>query len=150
MFSPGSIYSGLFVFFIIGAIVPVAIYMWAKRWPNSPAKFLMAPLIFGAAGAIPPATPLNYFSWGMVGFVFQYWVKKRYTAWWTRLNFLTSCALDLGLAFGTLFLFFAFTIHDIKPPQWWGNTVVESTMDFKGTAIRAHVGEGQIFGPSSW
>ncbi|RBR21939.1 uncharacterized protein FIESC28_04691 [Fusarium coffeatum] len=150
MFSPGQVYSGLFVFFIIGAITPVVIYFLAKRRPKSPVRFLMAPLIFGGAGAMPPATPLNYLSWGAVGFIFQFWVKKRHFRWWSRLNFLTSSALDLGLALATLFIFFAFTLHGIDPPSWWGNDIVSSTMDVQGTAIQAHVAEGERFGPKSW
>ncbi|PFH59998.1 hypothetical protein XA68_11581 [Ophiocordyceps unilateralis] len=150
MFSPGRIYSGLFLFFFLGAITPIAIHVASKRYPRSPLRYLMAPLIFGGAGAIPPATPLNYFSWAMVGFVFQYWIKKRHFAWWSRLNFLTSCGLDLGLALATLFIFFAFSMHGIKPPRWWGNTVVSTTMDVQGTAVQAQVAEGQRFGPDAW
>ncbi|KAI6783852.1 Sexual differentiation process protein-like protein [Emericellopsis cladophorae] len=151
MFSPGSIYSGLFVFFVIGAVVPVGIYFAIKRWPKSPIRYAMAPIIFGGAGAIPPATPLNYLSWGIVGFIFQFWIKKRHFAWWSRLNFLTSSGLDLGLALATLFIFFAFTMHEIEPPQWWGNTVVDSTMDMQGTAIQVKVMDGQTrFGPDVW
>ncbi|KAF5639845.1 sexual differentiation process isp4 [Fusarium sp. NRRL 52700] len=150
IFSPGQVYSGLFVFFILGAITPIVIYVSAKRWPRSPVRYLMAPLIFGGAGAIPPATPLNYLSWGIVGFVFQFWIKKRHFRWWTRLNFLTSSALDLGLALATLFIFFAFTLHGVDPPSWWGNNIVTSTMDVQGTAIQAHVPDGERFGPKNW
>ncbi|RMJ05172.1 hypothetical protein CDV36_014153 [Fusarium kuroshium] len=150
MFSPGQVYSGLFAFFIVGAITPIIIYLAAKRWPRSPVRYLMAPLIFGGAGSIPPATPLNYLSWGVVGFVFQFWIKKRHFRWWTRLNFLTSSALDLGLALATLFIFFAFTLHGVEPPSWWGNNVVSTTMDVQGTAIQAHVAKGERFGPESW
>ncbi|KAI9166700.1 Sexual differentiation process protein isp4 [Paramyrothecium foliicola] len=150
MFSPGRIYSGLFIFFGLGAIVPIIIYYIVKKRPTSPARFLMAPLIFGGAGAIPPATPLNYLSWGIVGFVFQFWIKRRHFGWWSRLNFLTSSGLDLGLALATLFIFFAFTLHDIDAPSWWGNDVVASTMDMQGTAVRAHVAKGERFGPASW
>lgn len=150
MFSPGQIYFGLFSFFIIGAITPIIIHLASKRWPKSPMKHLMAPLIFGGSGNIPPATPLNYISWSIVGYFFQSYVKRRYTAWWTRLNFITSCGLDFGLALGTFVLFFAFTIHNIKPPRWWANTIVESTMDYQGTAVRMHVAEGKTFGPASW
>ncbi|KAM0246238.1 hypothetical protein ACHAP5_004860 [Fusarium lateritium] len=150
MFSPGQVYSGLFIFFILGAITPIAIYVSAKRWPKSPVRYLMAPLIFGGAGAIPPATPLNYLSWGVVGFIFQYWIKKRHFRWWTRLNFLTSSALDLGLALATLVIFFAFTLHDVDPPSWWGNDIVSSTMDVQGTAIQARPAEGERFGPKTW
>ncbi|KAH6897285.1 OPT oligopeptide transporter protein-domain-containing protein [Thelonectria olida] len=150
MFSPGQIYSGLFLFFIIGAVAPIIFYFAAKKWPKSPAKYLMAPLIFGGAGAIPPATPLNYLSWGMVGFVFQFWIKKRHFKWWSRLNFLTSSALDLGLALATLVIFFAFTLHGVEPPSWWGNDIVSTTMDVQGTAIQMHVEDGGRFGPETW
>lgn len=150
IFSPGQIYSGLFIFFGIGATVPVIIYFAAKKWPKSPVKYLMAPLIFGGAGSIPPATPLNYLAWGMVGFVFQYYIRKRYFAWWSRLNFLTSSGLDLGLALSTLTIFFAFTLNNINPPDWWGNNVITTTMDFQDTAIQTVLPQGQTFGPAKW
>lgn len=150
MFSPGQIYSGLFFFFLVGAATPVVIYFAAKKWPRSPLKHLMAPLIFGGSGMIPPATPLNYLSWGFVGWVFQYVIRERHFAWWSRLNFLTSSGLDLGLALATLVVFFAFTLNDVKPPAWWGNEVVASTMDFKGTAVQVVLPEGEMFGPRFW
>lgn len=150
MFSPGQIYSGLLLFFAIGAIAPVIFYYAAKRWPRSPAKLLMAPLIFGGSADIPPATPLNYLSWGIVGYIFQYLIRNRHFNWWSRLNYLTSSGLDLGLALSTLVIFFAFTMNNISPPSWWGNDVVKSTMDFQGTAIQVVLPEGQIFGPTKW
>jgi hypothetical protein len=150
VFSPGQVYSGLFFFFLVGAVTPVIIYFAAKKWPRSPLKYLMAPLIFGGSGQIPPATPLNYLSWGFVGWVFQYLIRKRHFAWWSRLNFLTSSGLDLGLALATLVIFFAFTLNNINPPKWWGNDVVASTMDFKGTAVQVVMPEGQTFGPRNW
>ncbi|KAI0857225.1 OPT oligopeptide transporter protein-domain-containing protein [Xylaria cubensis] len=150
VFSPGQIYSGLLVFFIIGAITPVIIYFATKRYPHSPVKYLMAPLIFGGAGSMPPATPLNYCSWGIVGYIFQFVIKKRHFRWWSRLNYLTSAGLDLGLAFGTLIIFFAFTLHDINPPQWWGNTVVSTTLDYQGKAIQTVLPPGETFGPKVW
>lgn len=150
MFSPGQIYSGLFFFFLVGAVTPVAIYFAAKRYPKSPLKYLMAPLIFGGSGSIPPATPLNYLSWGLVGYGFQHVVRKRHFGWWSRLNYLTSSGLDLGLALSTLVIFFAFTLNNVDPPSWWGNEVVTSTMDFKDTAVQRVVGTGETFGPGSW
>ncbi|KAK8020304.1 small oligopeptide transporter [Apiospora arundinis] len=150
IFSIGQIYSGLFLFFLLGAVTPIIIYYYTKKHPKSFTRFLIAPLIFGGAGSIPPASPLNYLSWGLVGFVFQFWIKRRHFRWWSRLNFLTSSGLDLGLALATLVIFFAFTLHDIKPPSWWGNNVVESTMDFQGTAVQVKLPPGETFGPQVW
>jgi hypothetical protein len=83
----------------------------------------MAPLIFGGASSIPPATPLNYLSWGVIGFIFQKVMRQRYFGW-SRLNYLTSSGLDLGLVLSTLFIFFAFTLNGVEAPNWWGNSVV--------------------------
>ncbi|KAI8959412.1 small oligopeptide transporter [Daldinia sp. FL1419] len=150
VFSPGQIYSGLLTFFVIGAIAPVAFWFAARRWPKSGAKYLMAPLIFGGAGSIPPATPLNYLSWGVVGYIFQYVIKKRHFRWWSRLNYLTSAGLDLGLALGTLVVFFVFTLNEIEAPRWWGNDVVTGTMDYQGKAIQIVLPPGETFGPEAW
>ncbi|KUJ19167.1 small oligopeptide transporter-like protein [Mollisia scopiformis] len=150
IFSPGQIYSGLFWFFLVGAITPVAIYFSARKWPKSPIKYLMAPLIFGGAGSIPPATPLNYLSWGIIGFIFQKVIRQRYFGWWSRLNYLTSSGLDLGLALSTLFIFFAFTLHNVEAPNWWGNSIVSATIDAQDTAVQAIVAAGEHFGPATW
>jgi OPT family small oligopeptide transporter len=150
MFSPGQMYAGLLSFFVLGAVATVAIFFATRRWPRSPAAFLMAPLIFGGAGQIPPATPLNYLSWGLVGWLFQHVIRSRHFAWWRRLNFLTSSGLDLGLALATLVVFFAFTLRGIEAPKWWGNNVVTSTMDFQGTAVQERVADGNTFGPAVW
>ncbi|KAL1843811.1 hypothetical protein VTJ49DRAFT_7521 [Mycothermus thermophilus] len=150
IFSPNQVYAALFLFFPLGAIVPIVIYVLAKRRPKSFLRYLMAPVIFGGAGAIPPATPLNYLSWGIVGWVFQYFIKKRHFGWWSRLNFLTSSGLDLGLALSTLFIFFAFTIRNVEPPSWWGNEVIKTTMDYRGDAVQVVLPPGETFGPTSW
>jgi OPT family oligopeptide transporter len=150
IFSPPQIYSSLFLFFPLGALVPVAIHLLARRRPKSFLRYLMAPVIFGGAGAIPPATPLNYLSWGIVGWVFQYMLKRYRSGWWRRLNFLTSSGLDLGLALSTLVIFFAFTLREIEPPSWWGNEVGKDTLDYMGGAVQKKVAEGEVFGPKSW
>lgn len=150
IFSPGQIYSALFWFFGLGAIVPVIFFLLSKKFPKSPIKYLMAPLIFGGAAAIPPATPLNYLSWGIVGFIFQKVIRQKYFGWWSRLNYLTSSALDLGLALSTIFIFVAFTVNGVEAPKWWGNTIVRSTLDAQDAAVQKVVGVGEHFGPQVW
>ena len=119
VFSPGQIYSSLLWFFPIGAALPIIFHLLAKRFPRSPIKYLMAPVILGGGAAIPPATPLNYIAWGTIGFIFQYWIRKRHFRWWSRLNYLTASGLDVGLAISTLMIFLIFTINGIEAPNWW-------------------------------
>jgi hypothetical protein len=119
MFSPGQVYQLLLFGFPLGAILPVIFYYLGKKWPGSPLQYAMAPIILGGSGSIPPATPLNYLTWGFFGFIFQKYIRTRHTPWWNRLNYITASGLDTGLAIGTLFIFFVFTLPNIKAPSWW-------------------------------
>lgn len=119
IFNPGQIYSILLFAFPIGALFPIVIWGIQKKWPNSLFKHALAPLILGGSSYIPPATPLNYLSWGVIGFIFQKWIRTRFFGWWSRLNYLTASGLDTGLAMSTLAIFFIFTLNNINAPQWW-------------------------------
>lgn len=148
IFSPGSIYSSLLWFWPVGAALPMIIYFAARTFPRSPIRFLNAPIIFGGAGAIPPGTPLNYLSWGAIGFVFNRVIRNRYRGWWSRYNYLTSAGLDVGLALCTILIFFALTMTNTQAPVWWGNTVVATTLDASSAAVQSVVADGEIFGPA--
>ena len=119
IFSPGQVYSALLFGFPIGALFPVVIWAIQKKWPRSIFKYALAPIILGGGAQIPPATPLNYLSWGIVGYIFQNVIRKRNFRWWSRLNYLTASGLDTGLAISTLTIFFIFTLNKIDAPQWW-------------------------------
>jgi OPT family small oligopeptide transporter len=150
IFSPGQIYYKLLYFFIIGALAPVVFYFLTRAFPKSPARYLMAPVIFGGSGQIPPATCLNYLAWGSVGYIFNRVIRKRYMGWWSTYNYLTSAALDSGLAISTIVIFFALTMSNTNAPDWWGNTAIFNTADFLETAVQKVVNPGEIFGPSKW
>ncbi|KAF2467181.1 small oligopeptide transporter [Lindgomyces ingoldianus] len=148
MFSPGQIYSSLLWFFPAGILATIIVHYAAKKIPKL--KYAMTPLIFGGGQAIPPASPLNYLTWGIVGWFFQKYIRTRNFKWWSRLNYITAVGLDTGLAISTLTIFFIFTLNRIDAPQWWGNTVISGTMDATDTAIQAPVPPGQPFGPKVW
>ena len=150
IFSPGNIYSGLLWFFLVGSLLPVVIFLGARAFPKSNIRFLSAPLIFGGTGAIPPATPLNYLSWGLVGFVFNKYIKNKYRGWWMRFNYVTSAGIDVGLALCTILIFLTLNLTQHNFPEWWGVTVAANTMDYQDTAIQKFVAEGEIFGPTTW
>jgi OPT family oligopeptide transporter len=119
IFSIGQVYSALLLGFPLGILITLAIWGVQLKWPRSIFKYALAPIILGGGGAIPPATPLNYMTWGIVGYIFQSVIRKRNFRWWSRLNYLTASGLDTGLAISTLVIFFIFTLNKIDPPQWW-------------------------------
>jgi hypothetical protein len=62
-------------------------------------------------------------------------------------NYITSAALDVGLALCALAIFFFVQLPGAVMPDWWGITVYENTLDSEGAAVRQTVPDGQIFGP---
>lgn len=118
---------------------------------------------------IPPASAVNYVPWALVGFIFQYVIRRRHFPWWTKYNYVLSAALDAGVAISAVLIFFC-----LQYPQngsiglnniqvWWGNTgecgvvtiivfnsnvlgtVFTKTADSKGTPMLT-VADGEIFG----
>jgi OPT family oligopeptide transporter len=150
MFSPGSVYSSLMWFFLIGAILPVFTWLAARRWPKSPARYFMIPVMFGGIGYIPPAGVYNYLCWGIVGFTFQYYIRRKYFGWFKQYNYVTAAALDTGLILSTIIIFFTLQLTLQSPPQWYGNIDVINTLDAVGKAVKSHVMEGEFFGPTEW
>jgi hypothetical protein len=97
---------------------------------------------------------MNYLMWGMIGWLFNSAIRSRARGWWLSYNYILSASLDAGLALATILIFFALTMNKIDPPEWWGNTVVESTLDFQKKAVRKTIPKdsGGTFGPppGSW
>ncbi|KDN37828.1 hypothetical protein RSAG8_09882, partial [Rhizoctonia solani AG-8 WAC10335] len=105
-FSKGQIYYGLSFFFLIGAIAPALAWLVSRRYPNSFVKYVNFPVIFNGTGLIPPASAINFVPWAIVGFIFQYVIRRRHFQWWVKYNYVLSAALDSGVAISIVVIFF--------------------------------------------
>ncbi|KKA26352.1 hypothetical protein TD95_003841 [Thielaviopsis punctulata] len=150
IFGSGALYSSLQWFWLVGAATPVATWMLARRFPRSLWRYVSTPLIFGGSGWLPPASVYIYLCWGMVGTVFNFFLKRRFTGWWLQYNYIVSAALDCGLVFATLIIFFTLYLTSATHPQWWGNVGALHTKDYLETAVGSKVSEGSFIGPSQW
>ncbi|PVH94456.1 OPT family small oligopeptide transporter [Periconia macrospinosa] len=150
MFGPGSIYSGIHYYWLIGAALPIVFFFLMRLAPKSPLRYLNAPVMLGAMGWLPPASPLSFFTWVLFGLMFNFWIMRRWPNWWHKYNYLTAAGLDSGLIISTVVIFFAITFKQVPLPNWWMNVKPFETVDYLNTAIRKTVAEGEIFGPKSW
>lgn len=138
-FSAGQQYHALLYFFIIGAVMPIPTYFAAKRWPHSFLRYVSWPVIFTGTGLLPPATGINYASWALVGFIFQYLLRRRAFGWWSSFNYVLSAAMDSGTGLATIVIFFTVVYPKGKNVafsngNWWGNTVYTNTADWNATS----------------
>jgi OPT family small oligopeptide transporter len=154
-FSHGQIYYALSYFFLVGVACPVLAYLVTLKFPNSWLRYLNFPVIFSGTGYIPPASAVNYVPWAIVGFIFQYVIRRRHFSWWTKYNYVLSAAMDAGVAISAVLIFFILqypkngTIGADNIQVWWGNTVFANNADAKGTPLRK-LAKGATFGKTSW
>ncbi|KIJ63337.1 hypothetical protein HYDPIDRAFT_29591 [Hydnomerulius pinastri MD-312] len=154
-FSKGHLYNNLLWFFLMGAALPIIPWYLTKKYPKSCFKYFNTPVILSGAGFMPPATAANYVPWAIIGFIFQYVIRRRHFSWWTKYNYVLSAALDSGVAIAIILIFFCLqfpldgTIGANTIQTWWGNTVYMNTLDYEGAPMLT-VPPGQTFGPSSW
>ncbi|KAF5392874.1 hypothetical protein D9757_000863 [Collybiopsis confluens] len=154
MFSKGSTYHGLLFFFIVGLIAPIVHWIVHRKCPSSWTRYINFPLIFTGTGLLPPATSINYVPWAVVGFIFQYIIRRNHFSWWTKYNYVLSAALDSGVAISTIVIFFSLQfpvmgrVGSGTIQNWWGNTVFRDTTDGQGLSLLKPPSGG--FGPKEW
>lgn len=149
-FGSHSIYKYFNLFWLVGGVLPIALWGLAKVMKHRYISNLHAPVMLGAMAWLPPATPLSFFSWIIFGLIFNLWIRKRWHGWWKEYNYLTAAALDTGLILSTVVIFFALTLPQVNAPQWWGNVDVFNTLDYNMMAFRKTVTKGETFGPREW
>ncbi|KAI8064710.1 OPT family small oligopeptide transporter [Gongronella butleri] len=141
MFGPGQIYNPTLYFFLIGFLLPIPFYFMAKKYPDSWWRWVHIPLIFNATGMMPPAMPINFSSWCLVGLLFMYVLRKYRHEWWKKYNYVTSAAFDCGLAVGTLVVFGV-----VQGSGWSPNWFGAGGQDFMGTPDNCPYGGTNFYG----
>ncbi|XAR73036.1 hypothetical protein NMG60_11019887 [Bertholletia excelsa] len=113
-------YSSMNWFFLGGAVGPIIVWLFHKAFPNqSWIPLINLPVLLGATASMPPATPVNYNSWILVGTIFNFFVFRYRKKWWQRYNYILSAALDAGVAFMAVLLYFSVGMEN-KGLTWWG------------------------------
>lgn len=124
-FAPGTPYRPLLWFFLLGFLLPIAVYGIRRAFPK--ARWLRrvhVPLLLGGLGYIPPASGTNYGAWAIVGLLFGLLIKKKRNIWWNKYNFVLSASLDCSTGIAGILIFFAVVYTGAsKNLAWWGTKV---------------------------
>ncbi|KAI3899039.1 hypothetical protein MKW92_034115 [Papaver armeniacum] len=120
LFGPSGMYRNLVWLYLVGAVLPVPIWLMSKIFPEKKwIPLINIPLIcYGFAG-MPPASPTNIASWLITGMVFNYFVFKYKKGWWQKYNYVLSAALDTGTALMGVLVFFVLQNQNVNV-KWWG------------------------------
>ncbi|GAV72029.1 OPT domain-containing protein [Cephalotus follicularis] len=113
-------YSALNWFFLGGVLGPILVWLLHKAFPNQKwIPLINLPVLLGSTAAMPPATTVNFNCYIVIGILSNYFIFKYRKNWWQRYNYVLSAALDAGVAFMGVLLYFTLTMEE-KSIDWWG------------------------------
>ncbi|GJT00526.1 oligopeptide transporter 4-like protein [Tanacetum coccineum] len=120
IFGPLGNYGTLNWFFLGGIMGPVAVWLCHKAFPTvSWIPLINFPVLLGASAYMLPVAAVNYNTWILVGTIFNFFVFRYRKLWWKRYNYILSAALDAGVAFMAILLYFTTGLED-RSVHWWG------------------------------
>lgn len=110
---------------LVGAVCPILTAILRWRYKKNWLSYVSWPIIFFSIGVLPLSHSVNFTSWFIVAFVFQYYIRRYHFRWWSKYNFVTANALDFGTVVADLIIFLAIQlpVGEYNVLNWWGNTV---------------------------
>jgi hypothetical protein len=72
---------------------------------------------------MPQASGINFSSWVLCGFIFNYLIRRSHLGWWMQYIYILANALDAGTTISMIVIFFTLTLpkRDGIVLNWWGN-----------------------------
>ncbi|KAK9464999.1 OPT oligopeptide transporter protein-domain-containing protein [Lipomyces arxii] len=135
--------------FLIGVLTAAPVY-YTRMYFFKYLKHFNPVLFLGGMGRFQSLYNLAYYTPGLqFSFVFMYYIRRHYLAWWTKYNYVLTSALSAGVAFGAILIFATVQVTNVHL-SWWGKSVSYSGLDGEGTSTLFEVAEGEYFGPRSW
>ncbi|KAK9464220.1 OPT oligopeptide transporter protein-domain-containing protein [Lipomyces oligophaga] len=137
--------------FLIGACISAPIYV-ARKYSMRYTRYFHPVIFLGGIIRYGSTYNLSYYTEGFyASFIFMYYLRTRYLAWWSKYNYIISSGLTAGVAFGGILIFLALQYHP-KTLDWWGNSISDAGIDGAGDATLKGLPEIGYFGlePGSW
>ncbi|KAI9019269.1 OPT family small oligopeptide transporter [Phycomyces nitens] len=104
MFGPSTQYYIILWAFVIGFAVPIPFWLLHRYFPKVGFNLVNTPMILYGLALFPN----NNYSWVTCGLILalvsQLYVKRRYSKWYVKHNYLMSAALDSGTSFMSFIL----------------------------------------------
>ena len=125
------VYTALKWSFLVGCFLPIPFFFLTKKWPSVFRRWNVFVLLAG----FQTWAPSNfYYTTGnlYIGGLFNWYIKKNYLSWWRKYNYILYAALNTGVAWAQIIVFFATSYNHIATVNWWGNYVFTGGVDATG------------------
>ncbi|UKZ88747.1 uncharacterized protein TrAFT101_004485 [Trichoderma asperellum] len=131
LFGPGGPYRAIIYCVPLGILLPVGVYLAAKRWPGSSWRSVNVPILL--------AGPLGWapYNWSYMqgtlslALFFNFFIKRWYRAWWERYAYVLTSSFTSAIGISGLVIFFALQKWNIRL-DWIGNRIAWQGVDRGG------------------
>lgn len=133
MFSIGRTYQWIVLALPLGLVVPIPFYILHKRFPKAGFNLVITPIVCWFLGFLFVGINSSVLITFILGFYFQFWVRRRYPEWFIKYNYLLAAAIAGGtelLVFVTTFAVQGASGKEVKFPPYWGNNYQKGNVDF--------------------
>ncbi|KAK9459711.1 OPT oligopeptide transporter protein-domain-containing protein [Lipomyces oligophaga] len=124
-----TLYPALKHCFYIGALFAIPFAVLKLRYPQR-VKFFHPVLICSGATFWGWTNNFTFYISGFYMATFMmFFVRRRYTAWWSKYNYIVASGLTAGVAFSGIIIFLALQ-YTQTTLSWWGNDVITRGVDY--------------------
>lgn len=136
MFNSGSMYQWIVLALPLGFVLPLPFYFLHRRFPAAGFNYIITPVICWYLGYLSVGINSSVMVYFIIGFVVQFWVRKRYPEWFLKYNYIVAAAISGGtelLVFVTTFAVQGASGVAVPFPPYWGNNFQKGNVDFCAT-----------------
>ncbi|KAK9431387.1 OPT oligopeptide transporter protein-domain-containing protein, partial [Lipomyces doorenjongii] len=124
-----TLYPALKHCFYIGPLVAIPFGILKLKYPQK-MKTVHPVLIISGCAFWGWSYNLTYYIVGLyAAFAFMFYIRRYYTAWWTKYNYILTSGLSAGVAFSGIVVFLSLQYTGTRF-TWWGNTVYATGVDY--------------------
>ncbi|KAJ7790846.1 OPT oligopeptide transporter [Mycena olivaceomarginata] len=108
--------------FLLGAVIPVILYLLHRKWPRARFDLWNVPIFATTMENFYGNISTSVLTSFILGSVNHLYLKKYKYTFWKTYAYIASAAADTGFNLNMLFLFIAFSAVKVTvAPHWWGN-----------------------------
>ncbi|KAJ8103724.1 OPT oligopeptide transporter protein-domain-containing protein [Lipomyces tetrasporus] len=128
-----TLYPALKHCFYIGPLIAIPFGILKLKYPLKMKTIHPALLVSGAAFWGSTYNYTYYVGGFYMATAFMFYIRRRYTAWWTKYNYILASGLSAGVAFSGIVIFLGLQYTQTSL-SWWGNNVYAAGVDYARTA----------------
>ncbi|KAI1003041.1 hypothetical protein K3495_g5166 [Podosphaera aphanis] len=133
VFGIGRTYESVIIALPLGLLIPLPFYLLHRWFPSLGLNNIITPIICWCLGFLSVGINSSMTMFYLIGFLVQFYVRRRHLSWFLKYNYLLAAAISGGtelLVFITTFAVQGASGKEVVFPPYWGNNYQQGYFDY--------------------